>query len=226
MSNIKGVNSYSKQLSTIEIEKKLHRSFVGGLWDEIGDLQLNFLKKQGLKPDHKLLDIGCGSLRGGVKFISYLNKGNYYGIDINKSLIEAGKLEIKEANLAEKEANLIVDDKFSIDKFNERFEFMLSVSLFTHLNSNIIIRCLKMARESLTENGRYFTTFFEAPYSAHIKQIKQTPDGIYTNYDSDPFHYSKEELEYIALIAELNLEIIGDWGHPRNQKMAAFSLKK
>ena len=39
---------------------------IGGLWDQMGQHQFDFLKKKGLKPQHKLLDIGCGSLRGGV----------------------------------------------------------------------------------------------------------------------------------------------------------------
>ena len=47
-----------------------HREAVGGLWEEMRRLQFDFLANQGLKPDHKLLDIGCGSMRGGVHFVS------------------------------------------------------------------------------------------------------------------------------------------------------------
>lgn len=66
-----------------------HRSFIGGMWDELGDLQFEFMKEQGLKPHHRLGDVGCGALRGGVKFIPYLDAGNYYGLDINASCIDA-----------------------------------------------------------------------------------------------------------------------------------------
>jgi hypothetical protein len=38
-----------------------HREVVGDLWDELGNLQLAFLRKHGLRPEHRLLDIGCGS---------------------------------------------------------------------------------------------------------------------------------------------------------------------
>ena len=41
-----------------------HREFVGGHWDQIGELQFGFLIRQGLKPGHVFLDIACGSLRG------------------------------------------------------------------------------------------------------------------------------------------------------------------
>jgi len=223
---MKGVNAYFKELTDEEIKNKVHRGFVGGLWEEVGYLQLEFLIKSGLTPNHKFLDIGCGSLRGGVHFIKYLQEGNYYGLDINNSLIEAGKKEAEEAGLLQKKPNLIVDDKFSFDKFNSKFEFMISVSVFTHLPMNIIVQCLNKARESLAPNGVYFATFFQAPSSLHLEPIKQQPGGVVTKYGSDPFHYSIDELVNMAKLANLELNVIGDWGHPRNQKMAAFSLPK
>ncbi|MDG4582970.1 MAG: class I SAM-dependent methyltransferase [Candidatus Competibacter sp.] len=226
MSTMNGINAYGKELSNEQIKNKEHRDFVGGLWDEIGKLQMDFLIKSGLKPHHKLLDIGCGSLRGGIHYVKYLREGNYFGLDINDSLIKAGKIEIEEAGLSNKNPNLIVDDKFSFDLFGSKFDFMVSISVFTHLPINIIVRCLSKARESLTQNGIYYSTFFQAPTSCHLKPIKQIPGGVFTNYDSDPFHYSIEELAIMAKLANLEVNIIGDWEHPRNQKMAAFSLPK
>lgn len=226
MNTMKGINTYSKNLSAEGIEKKVHRDFVGGKWDQMGQLQFDFLIECGLKPSHKLLDIGCGSLRGGLHYVKYLDKGNYFGLDINRSLIDAGKIELEEAGLTNKMPNLIVDDKFSFEKFNSKFDFMISVSVFTHLPMNIIVRCLTKARESLSPDGLYYATFFEAPNSAHLETIKQQPDGVTTNYDSDPFHYSIDELSYMAELAQLEINIIGDWKHPKNQRMAAFSLPK
>lgn len=221
---MKGVNAYFKELSAEEIENKDHRRFVGGLWEELGELQLNFLLAAGMKPEHYLLDVGCGSLRGGVHYIKYLQQGHYYGLDINQSLIDAGHIEVAEAGLTDKAPNLLVDDKFSFEKFQRKFDYMVSVSVFTHLPLNIIVRCLSKARDSLAPNGVYYATFFEAPHSAHIERIQQQPGGITTNYDADPFHYSAEELQFMAKIAGLELDIIGDWNHPRNQRMAAFRL--
>lgn len=42
-----------------------HREYVGGMWDEIGKLQFNFLLSRGLRPEHVFLDIACGPLGGG-----------------------------------------------------------------------------------------------------------------------------------------------------------------
>nr|VFK20220.1 MAG: Methyltransferase domain-containing protein [Candidatus Kentron sp. LFY] len=223
-----GINEYGNELTKKDIENKLHREFVGGLWEEIGALQYNFLLKRGLKPHHKLLDIGCGSLRGGCHFIKYLDEGNYYGLDINSSLIEAGKLEIEEAALESKYPNLLVDEQFRFERFNEYFDFMLSQSLFTHLPMNIIVRCLCEVRNHLKPGGVYFSTFLQAPKSAHLDEIHHNPGGFITNYDCAPFHYSFEELSWMASIAELEATLVKeeDWIHPRNQKMAVFYIGK
>lgn len=224
MSNMKGINSYFRELSLEEIYNRDHRDFVGGLWDEIGKLQFDFMLKQGLNISDNLLDVGCGCLRGGIHFVEYLEKKNYCGLDINKSLIEAGKFEIENAGLIQKEPFLIADDNFSVEKFQKKFKFVISVSLFTHLPINMIVRCLSKVRDNLAINGKYYSTFFESPYSACLDQIIQQPGNIKTNYYIDPFHYSREEIAIMARLSKLDVDIIGDWGHPRNQKMAVFSL--
>jgi len=43
-----------------------------------------------LRQHHKLLDIGCGSLRNARVLIPYLNIGNYYGIEPNYGLVNEG----------------------------------------------------------------------------------------------------------------------------------------
>jgi len=41
-----------------------HRRYVGGMWEEIGQLQFDYLVSQGLRPEHVFCDVACGSLRG------------------------------------------------------------------------------------------------------------------------------------------------------------------
>ncbi len=38
-----------------------------------------------------MLDIGCGNLRAGWRFIDYLEAGHYYGIDISPDILMAAK---------------------------------------------------------------------------------------------------------------------------------------
>ena len=43
-----------------------------------------------MQPGLRFLDVGCGSLRAGRFISQYVDPGNYYGIDINHSLLVAG----------------------------------------------------------------------------------------------------------------------------------------
>ena len=51
-------------------------------WMELGKNQFDFLTANGLDPTHQMLEIGCGNLRGGWRFIDYLGPAHYTGIDI------------------------------------------------------------------------------------------------------------------------------------------------
>jgi SAM-dependent methyltransferase len=219
------LNQDRRQLTAEEIAVGEHRKFVGGMWDEVGSLQLEFLKEKGLLPHHRLVDIGCGSLRGGVRFVRYLDQGNYYGLDINASLIEAGKLELAQAGLTDKQPNLLVNDKFEVTRFMVTFDYAIAVSVFTHLYMNHIARCLAEVKKVLEPGGKLFATFFEAPSPVHLEPIRHEPEDLVTEFDANPFHYSFSEIQWLSESAGLEVRYLGDWGHPRDQQMLCFSLR-
>lgn len=215
-------NAYGRQLTAGEIAAGEHRAFVGGLWDEIGALQLEFLRARGLEPHHHLLDIGCGALRGGIPVIRYLDPGRYCGFDINASLIEAARVELSQAGLEGKAPQLLVEDGFEAARFGRLFDFAIAQSVFTHLPMNDIIRCLVQAARVLSPGARLYATYFEAPTAAHLQPVRQEPGGIVTQYGADPYHYALAEMRWMAGLAGLELDALGDWGHPRGQRMLAL----
>ena len=69
------------------------------LWQLKRDFQISFLREHGLEPGHFLLDIGCGTLRGGIPIIEYLDAGSYVGIDVRSEAIEEARRELREHRL-------------------------------------------------------------------------------------------------------------------------------
>jgi SAM-dependent methyltransferase len=185
-----------------------HRDFVGGLWDEIGKLQFDFLVAQGLEPHHVLLDIGCGSLRGGVHFIPYLDPGHYLGIDKHAELIEAGLAELGNIDRGQE---FVVSDSFEFARFSKRPDYAIAQSLFTHLTKRDIARCLRRLRRFATD-CRLYATFFEGrnenPGESHSRET---------------FHYPRPVIERVAARAGWHTTFIGEWGHPRGQLMMALT---
>ena len=135
---------------------------VGGKWEEMGLHQYNFLLEQGLKPYHKFLDIGCGSLRGGVHFVKYLNKGNYVGVDNDQWLLDAAReVELPRYGVENRAAHLLKQDNFDFSEFGVKFDYALAQSVFSHLPWNSILRCLGNVEKVLKNDGKFYTTFFE-----------------------------------------------------------------
>ena len=219
-------NIYNKELDSNELSQKKYRSFVGGLWKELGELQLEFLINKGLQKEDNVLDLGCGALRGGIRIIRFLEKEHYYGLDINHSLIKAAKIEIKENNLEEKKPKLALSNNFDASGFGVQFDVILSVSLFTHLPFSKICECLKNIQDTLKPKGRYFTSFFEAEKRQFSDAIIQKPTSTVTYPDQDPFHQTFESFEKLAVSIGLQVDYVGDWKHPRNQKMLCFTKAK
>lgn len=191
-----------------------HRAYVGGLWAEIGDLQFRFLVGQGLRPEHCLLDIGCGALRGGVRFIPYLAPGNYLGMDKEARLLELGLTEELDAALAaERHPELIAADDFPFERFSRRPDYSLAQSLFTHLAPEDITRCLTRLRACVRPGHRFYATFFEGGSS-------ENPAASHSHL---PFRYPRTWLEDAGRAAGWEPSYIGAWGHPRDQRMMLFT---
>lgn len=122
--------------------------------------------------------------------------------------------------------NLQVDDSFKVGLFNSHFDYVLSVSVFTHLYMNHIIMCLEEVKQSMTSEGVFFESFYEAPRSAHVVHITHMPSRKVTRYNQNPFHYSFDEITMMAAIARMKARYIGNWNHPRGQIMVSFSKQR
>lgn len=191
-----------------------HRAYVGGKWEEIGKLQFDFLCSQGLKPEHVFLDVACGSLRGGVYFIPYLNAGNYLGIEKEEQLLQAGLLEEVGEELAlEKKPEFVISSAFAFEHFSKEADFALAQSLFSHLTEDLILTCLEKLRPQVKTGCRFFATFFESEKPSANPSV---------SHDHKNFQYTRSEMEAFGRRTNWQPNYIGDWGHPRDQKMMEF----
>jgi hypothetical protein len=69
-----------------------HRAYVGAPeeWDLVASRQVSLLLAAGLRDTHRLVDVGCGSLRAGRMLIPYLRPDHYFGVEPNRWLVEKG----------------------------------------------------------------------------------------------------------------------------------------
>lgn len=183
-----------------------YRAFVShpDNYDIVAALQFTLLTALGLREHHYLLDIGCGSLRGGRLFIPYLLPNHYFGIEPEAWLVEDGiKNELGDSIIAIKKPSFAHDRSFNLEIFGRKFDFLLAQSIFSHASAAQIRACVASARKVMEPNAIFVANFVESN----------------VNYEGDEWVYpggSYYTMDFMrSLIAEQGLTCVPiQWPHP------------
>jgi hypothetical protein len=194
-----------------------YRSFVGPeqKYDLVAAIQFNLLVFLGLREHHSLLDIGCGSLRGGRLFIPYLLPDRYYGIEPEEWLLEEGiKNEVGRDLIRLKRPVFSNDNEFTLSIFGREFDFVLAQSIFSHASKKQIRTCLSEARKVMKDTSIFAATFVEG------RPDYKGGTWVYP----DCINYSFETLCDLASENGLKCQKI-DWSHPNLQSWIALTIE-
>ena len=141
--------------------------FTGGpesKFSVIGRLYLITLLKIGINPNSKVLDVGCGSLRGGYWLIHFLNPNKYFGIEPNIKMLDSGKkILLDKETLSNKAPKFDYNETFDFSVFNETFDFIVARSIWTHASKSQIEKMLDEFIKNSRPNG-IFLTSYQKPY--------------------------------------------------------------
>jgi len=185
-----------------------YRAYVGppGDYDLVAAMSFGLLTVLGLRQHHRVLDVGCGSLRVGRLLIPYLNRGGYTGIEPHAWLVEEGarsetgheQLEIKQARF------LYSDNADALVETGARFEFVLAQSIFSHCGPDLLDRWLAQLSGLLEPEGAIVATFLPGDSDTQA-QGWIYPDCVSYLPATIAGHARRHGLEMLEL----------DWRHPR-----------
>ena len=92
----------------------LGRNLSGSAFGEAAGKMLKMLIANGLNKDDVCVDYGCGTLRVGVHVIKYLQRGAYWGLDVDDAVLEEGRKLVGNSLLTDKAPHLHVISPRSI----------------------------------------------------------------------------------------------------------------
>ncbi|ATU94702.1 class I SAM-dependent methyltransferase [Phyllobacterium zundukense] len=167
----------------------------------------HFIRKGGLLPDSRVLDIGCGIGRMAVPLTQYLDpaKGSYRGIDpvaggINwcQQMISSAysNFEFRHLDIA----HSLYNPKGEINglelvlPFDDRqFDFIIMTSVVTHLPDEEVSAYLREVERVLAPGGRLFMTSFVVDQSAQENPFNKRDARLgFQRYDEGPCWFVPE----------------------------------
>lgn len=146
----------------------------GGDFHKIGQhFRQHFIELGGLKPDHRVLDVGCGTGRMAVPLTYYLDRqGEYWGFDINPAGIAWCQAQISRRfpNFHFQHVNVynsfynptgtIQPQDYRFPFADATFDFIFLTSIFTHLLPDAMANYLAEVCRTLKSGGRCLITYF------------------------------------------------------------------
>ncbi len=135
---------------------------VKGLYDvSVGHLYTEFLKKEGLKSGHRLLDFGCGYGRVGVPLIQFLDPDGYAGMDLSHERIRLFQEYIEHEGLQERRPELFVAQPDNDMKYLDQgsFDVIWAHSVFAHMPLADVKRCLVNLAKLLKPRGMVIANY-------------------------------------------------------------------
>lgn len=170
------------------------------LWEMKRRFQFEFLHSRGLRTEHRLLDIGCGTLRGGIPLIEYLEIGHYTGIEARGGVLDEGRKELVEAGLEHKLPLLIRASDPAQVRLEDPVDFTWAFSVLFHMTDDIVDSYLALVARALADSGAFY---------ANVNLGDHEPDG----WQGFPVLWRPESFyERLASTHELVMSRVGSLG--------------
>jgi SAM-dependent methyltransferase len=201
-------------------------------FDRIGRGLAAELIRDGLLPNHSVLEVGCGLGRVARPLVQFLNGGSYIGIDACRSSIEWCTAHYSDRdNFRFFHADVFstmynpnsssTTDQYRFPVASESIDFIFSTSLFTHMLLYAVGHYLKEMARVLRPDGKIFNTFMLLDDVSLPLAQKFQPDrpNVYMNVGvpgglialaTDPHALSAQYTEAVRQLHGLHGLIIGE----------------
>ena len=175
-------------------------------FDRLGKIKLQTLLENGLTPDSRVLDVGCGTGQLAVPLETYLSdKGCFYGTDIGIEAIPFCQAHYKRPNF-----KFLQNEMTVVPIYDTTFDIITFFSVFTHTFPDETVLLLAEAKRLLAPNGCIIGDVFTSP-------MVERCSGNRGAMELNPEHFHR-----LVKLAGLTAQIIGEWPWQKYGKRQVF----
>ncbi len=128
-----------------------------------------------------MLDVGCGALRAGYWLMRFLDAECYFGIEPNRDMLRVGLEQIVQPEVVVgAAARFTYNDDFDFSVFNERFDFVLARSIWTHTSKAQIRMMLSSFATTAAPGGAFLVSYHPASVLAPLGRRWPRLKGLLT----------------------------------------------
>ena len=169
-------------------------------FEQAGRAQLGALRREGLRPESRVLDLGCGCLRAGCWLIRYLDPGCYCGIEPARLRVEAGLRHLLTAEeLRQKRPRFDFNPDFDASVFGTRFDAFLAGSIWTHACKRQVAATLDGFVRDSTAGAVFLASYLPA---RSAEDDYQGDRWVGTSHESDEPGVIRHALAWVAAQCE------------------------
>ncbi|MBC7369247.1 MAG: class I SAM-dependent methyltransferase [Undibacterium sp.] len=182
------IRSYEKLLDDLVAQHGREEAMsliVGGQYRAIGLLESSALLTHGLRPEHSVVDVGCGSGRLAVALNPFLT-GKFYGTDVLEKALDYAREKCARPDwefIRTLDAVIPVEDGCA--------DYVCFFSVFTHLLDEDIYRFLVEARRVAKSGGTIMFSYLDFEVPSHWPVFESTmanrnPNRVLNKFISKP----------------------------------------
>ena len=152
-------------------------------FSQAGREQLIALLTEGLRPESKLLEFGCGCLRIAYWLVRFLDADCYYGIESSCQRVDYGVRYLFTAeDIQFKRPRFDFNLTFDSSVFGTKFDFFLARSIWTHASKSQIEAMLNSFLRDAAPTATFLTSYLPARAP---EEDYQGSHWVGTSHDSD-----------------------------------------
>lgn len=179
-----------------------------------GEYYVRFMRDHGLRPDHRVLDFGCGYGRAAIPLLKFSEPGNYLGTELSDKRIELARDWVAREGLEDRKPVFVVSTDNSMPYIEDRsIDIVWTYSVFTHMPEKEIHETLDAFKRVLKPDGvAYF--HFNAP----------KPDAEGSKPTVKDFFWEYEKIDEIVRGHDFDFKRIRTWEDTLDEKIQQTSI--